>query len=98
MKIPRPAPARRDPVRPAATATLHALPGDPVAAAAVHFHAWRVAHRAARGGAADAAPLRDAHGRRLREALRENLTSLHRLCIAAGEDCDAVGQALDAPG
>lgn len=78
--------------------TLHALPRDPVAAAAVHFHAWRVAHRAARAGAPDAAVLRDAHGRRLREALRDNLTSLHRLCVAAGEDCDAVGQALVEPG
>jgi hypothetical protein len=78
---------------------LDALPADPVAAAGVHFHAWRVADRAARAGARDLAPLRDAHRARLRAVLRDNLTSLHRLCAAAGTpDCAAVGHALDASG
>lgn len=75
---------------------LEAMPAHPVAATAVHFHAWRVAEREARRGAADAAALRDAHGSRVRVALRDNTTSLHRLCAAAGEDCERVGAALDA--
>ncbi len=78
---------------------LGALPADPVAATGVHFHAWRVAARAARDGTPGAARLRDAHRERVRAALRDNLTSLHRLCTAAGApDCAALGDALAASG
>jgi hypothetical protein len=73
---------------------LDRLATDRVAIAGAHFHAWRVADRAARGGARDAAELRERHGRQVRAALRDNLTSLHRLCTAAGEDCERVGEAL----
>ena len=30
-----------------------------------------------------------------RGVVTDNLTSLHRLCTAAGEDCERVGEALD---
>jgi hypothetical protein len=73
---------------------LDRLATDRVAVAGAHFHAWRVADRAARGGARDAAELRERHGRQVQAALRDNLTSLHRLCTAAGEDCERVGEAL----
>ena len=93
-------------------AELRTLAGDRVAATGAHFHAWRIAARAARDSApdapdardardardapdaADAADLRDRHGRHVQEALRSNLTSLHRLCTAAGEDCARIGEAL----
>jgi len=73
---------------------LQTLSRDPLAATGAHFHAWRVADRAARRGARDAAALRDRHGRQVRDALRDNLTSLYRLCTAAGEDCERIGEAL----
>ena len=74
---------------------LSTLSRDRVASTGAHFHAWRIAERAARQGTRDAAALRDSHGRHVQDALRDNLTSLHRLCTAAGEDCERVGEALD---
>jgi hypothetical protein len=74
------------------------LAADPVAAAGLHFHAWRIADRAAAAGAPDALPLRDAHRGPLAAALRDNLVSLHRLCSAAGEDCVAIAERLSPAG
>ncbi|HYF57642.1 MAG TPA: hypothetical protein VEA81_01650 [Burkholderiaceae bacterium] len=78
-------------------AQLAALRADPLAAAGVRFHAWRVADRAAGGGHPEAAALRDAYARRLADDLRSNRLTLHRLCTAAGEPCEPIASRLDAP-
>jgi hypothetical protein len=70
------------------------LAADPVAAAGLDFHAWRVAERATADGTPGAGPLRDAYRRPLAAALRDNLVSLHRLCTAAGTDCAPIESRL----
>jgi hypothetical protein len=72
-----------------------ALDEHPIAEAALHFHAWRIAERATAQGVRGADALRDAHQRLVAEALRLNRLSLHRLCAAAGADCTKLAQRFD---